>query len=88
MISQTVTVVNAQGLHMRPAGLLAAEMKKFKGCNVTLKANGKDIKATAIMQIMSAGIKSGTSVEIVCDGENEQEALNKAVEMFQNGFGE
>ena len=40
------------------------------------------------MQIMSAGIKSGTSVEIVCDGENEQEALNKAVEMFQNGFGE
>ncbi len=88
MLSQTVTVVNAQGLHMRPAGLLATEMKKFKGCNVTLKANGKDIKATAIMQIMSAGIKSGTSVEIVCDGENEQEALNKAVEMFQNGFGE
>lgn len=88
MLSQVVKVVNEQGLHMRPAGLLAGEMKKFKGCAVTLKVDGKSIKATSVMQIMSAGIKCGTTVEIVCDGENEQDALNKAVEMFQTGFGE
>ena len=28
MVSQTVKVINAQGLHMRPAGVLAKEMTK------------------------------------------------------------
>ena len=37
MVTKTVEVKNEQGLHMRPAGILAAEMKKFAGCTVTLK---------------------------------------------------
>ena len=40
------------------------------------------------MQIMAAGIKCGTQVEIIADGENEQAALDKAVELFESGFGE
>lgn len=87
MVSKTVEVVNEQGLHMRPAGVFSSEMKKF-GCAVTLRANGKDVKASSVMQIMAAGIKRGTKVEIICDGENEQAALDKAVEMFESGFGE
>ena len=35
MVSQTVKVINEQGLHMRPAGVFAKEMTKFK-CNVTI----------------------------------------------------
>ena len=88
MVTKTVTVKNEQGLHMRPAGILAAEMKKFAGCTVMLKAPEKSAKATAVMQIMAAGIKCGTQVEITADGENEQAALDKAVELFETGFGE
>ncbi len=88
MVSKIVEVVNKQGMHMRPAGLLAAEMKKFPGCSVLLKANGKEIKAGSVIQIMAAGLARGTQVEIVCDGENEQAALDKAAELFENGFGE
>lgn len=88
MVSKTVKVVNAQGMHMRPAGMLVAEMKKFLGCNTVLKVNGKEVKATAVMQIMAAGIKCGSEVEIVCDGEGEQEALDAAAGMFESGFGE
>lgn len=88
MVTKTVTVKNAQGLHMRPAGILAAEMKKFAGCTVTLKTDEKTAKASAVMQIMAAGIKCGTQVEITADGENEQAALDKAVELFESGFGE
>ena len=29
MVTKTVKVVNEQGMHMRPAGVLAQEMKKF-----------------------------------------------------------
>lgn len=30
MVSKTVEVKNVQGIHMRPAGMLVAEMKKFQ----------------------------------------------------------
>ena len=49
MVTKTVIVKNAQGLHMRPAGILAAEMKKFAGCTVTLKTAEKTAKASAVM---------------------------------------
>lgn len=88
MVTKTVEVKNTQGLHMRPAGILAGEMKKFPGCTVTLKTADKTAKASAVMQIMAAGIKCGTLVEITADGENEQAALDKAVELFESGFGE
>ncbi len=88
MVTKTVKVINAQGMHMRPAGELAKEMKKFEGCTITLKCGEKTAKASAVMQIMAAGIKCGSEVEIIADGENEQAALDKAVEMFESGFGE
>ncbi len=88
MVTKTVEVINAQGLHMRPAGELAKEMKKFADCTVTLICGDKTAKASAVMQIMAAGIKCGSTVQITAEGENEQAALDKAVEMFENGFGE
>lgn len=88
MVTKTIEVVNAQGIHMRPAGMLVAEMKKFPNCNVTLKCGEKTAKATAVMQIMASGIKCGSKVEITAEGENEQAALDKAVELFETGFGE
>ena len=56
MVTKTVTVVNEQGLHMRPAGQLAAEMKKFPGCTITIASGDKTAKATAVMQIMAADL--------------------------------
>lgn len=41
MVSKTVEVKNVQGIHMRPAGMLVAEMKKFPGCIVMLNTADK-----------------------------------------------
>ena len=75
MVAQTVKVVNEQGLHMRPAGVFAKEMTKFS-CAVTLDVAGKKI------------IKCGAEVTVECDGADEKEALAKAVELIESGFGE
>ena len=40
------------------------------------------------MNIIAACIKCGAEVEIVCDGEHEQEALSEAVAMIESGLGE
>lgn len=88
MVTKKVTVVNEQGIHMRPAGLLAKAVKAHPECEVTLNANGKSVKAKAPMQIMSACMKKGCEVEIVCDGADEQTVLEELAAMFEDGFGE
>ena len=88
MVSKKVEIVNAEGMHMRPAGLIAKAVKAHPDSEVILKAEGKDIKAKAVMQIMAAGLKKGTVVEIVVTGGEEQAVLDEIAAMFENGFGE
>ncbi|CDE29768.1 MAG: HPr family phosphocarrier protein [Ruminococcus sp.] len=88
MVSKKVIVINEQGMHMRPAGILAKAVKAHPDCEVTLQANGKTVKAKAPMQIMSACMKKGCEVEIVCNGAEEQAVLDEVVALFEDGFGE
>ncbi len=87
MVSKNVTIKNEQGLHMRPAGVFAKEMTKFKS-EVTLDYNGKKINAKSVMLIIAACIKCGAELTVECSGEDENEALAKAVELIESGLGE
>ena len=87
MITEKITVKNEQGLHMRPAGVLAKAAAKYP-CDVKLIVGEKEINAKSIMMIIGACIKCGMDVEIVCTGEQEQEALGEIKALFESGFGE
>lgn len=87
MVSKVVTVINAQGFHMRPAKEFAAEMAKFKS-KITLETNGKTVDAKSLMNLIAACIKCGAEVNIKCDGEDEAAALDKAASMIESGLGE
>lgn len=87
MTSKTLTITNAQGFHMRPAGAFASAMAKFNS-NVTIKFNGSDVNGKSLMNIIAAGIKCGSTIEIVCEGDDENAALDSAVALVESGFGE
>ncbi len=87
MVSKNITLVNAQGFHMRPAGEFATAMSKFKS-DVMIKFNNNEINGKSLMNIIAACIKCGSSIEIVCSGEDEEAALNEAVRLVESGFGE
>ena len=76
MVSQTVKVINEQGLHMRPAGVFAKEMTKFKSA-ITLETAGKKINAKSVMLIIAACIKCGAEVTVECEGEDEMKLLQR-----------
>ena len=82
MVSKEIKVINAEGLHMRPAA-----MGKY-GCNVSIEHNQTSVNAKSVMHLMAACIKCGAEIRIVCDGPDEEEALKAAVSMFEAGFGE
>ena len=87
MIKDKIILQNETGLHARPAGELVKLASTFR-CDVNLTANGKSVNAKSILAIMSLGIKARTEIEIECNGEDEEEAMKKIVEAFNNRFGE
>ena len=76
MVKETFVIENETGLHARPATEIAKIAMKYK-CDVNLIVNGKTINAKSPLMIMSAGIKSKTELEILCDGEDEEQAIEK-----------
>lgn len=77
----TYTIKDEIGIHARPAGNLVKLIKGFSS-SVTIEKDGKPpINATALMKLMSLGVKCGDTVKFSIDGEDE-EAAAKAIEEF------
>ena len=85
MVKKTFVIENETGLHARPATEIAKIAMKYP-CNVNLVVNGKTINAKSPLMIMSAGIKSKTELEILCDGENEEKALEELKTFLQSNL--
>jgi len=87
MISKTLTVVNPSGLHLRPAGGLFQTAMKLK-CDVIIECGEKRIIAKSVLNVMAAGIKSGTEITLICDGEDEAAAMETISQAIESGLGE
>lgn len=88
MKTQKVVLKNETGLHARPASELAKIATKYQS-TVNLIIEGKPvINAKSILNIMAAGIKNSTEIEIQCDGADEEAAMNELLNAFNNNFGE
>ena len=87
MVSQKVTVKNPTGLHLRPAGILCKEAMQFKS-HITFRYRENTANAKSVFSVLCACIKSGDEIELVCEGEDEQEALAALVHAIENGLGE
>ena len=80
MVKFTFMVKDEMGLHARPAGLLVKEAVKCSS-KVTLKKGEKTGDAKRIFNVMGLSIKSKEEVEVMVEGENEQEEA-AALEAF------
>lgn len=87
MLEIKTSVLNASGIHARPAGMLVKESAKFKS-NIELEFNSKKVNAKSIMGVMSLGLSQGDEVLLHISGEDENEAKEAIVALFEKGFGE
>lgn len=87
MVSRKVTVINPSGLHLRPAGMLSQTAMKYKSTTI-LECKEKRIVAKSVLNVMAAGIKCGTEINVVCEGPDEEEALDGVCEAIETGLGE
>ena len=72
---------------MRPAGNLRKEAMKYKS-KITFEYSGNTANAKSVLSVLGACIKSGDEITLVCDGEDEHEALRELVAYVESGLGE
>lgn len=87
MVSQNIKIMNPTGLHLRPAGNLCKEAMKYKS-KVTFNYGNNTANAKSVLSVLGACIKSGDEITLVCEGEDEEEALTALVAYIQSGLGE
>lgn len=82
-VSTSVTVLNPQGLHARPAALLARRVAEF---DATVTLAGVD--ASSLLSLMGLGLEQGATVVLEARGPQAGLAAEAVQAAFADGFGE
>jgi phosphocarrier protein HPr len=86
-LSTTACVVNALGVHTRPAATFAGTARAFE-CEIRLAANGRSADGKSIVGILSLAAAQGTTVEIRARGIDAADALPALRAIIESGFDE
>jgi len=87
MRQQDVTIVNKLGMHLRAAAVFIEAANKYE-CMVYLRKDERTVNAKSIMGLMTLAATYGSTVTVICEGEDENEALRVLTELISNRFGE
>ena len=85
MMEKTITVLNEEGLHARPAGLFVKAATGFKSV-IEVHKNGVTKNGKSIMSVMSLGCEKGDVLILRANGEDEQQALAALTHLFETRF--
>ncbi|CZT57372.1 HPr-like protein Crh [Eubacteriaceae bacterium CHKCI005] len=87
MYVKDVTVQNQVGLHARPATFFIQKANEFKS-SIWVEKEERRVNAKSLLGVLSLGIIGGTSIRIIADGSDEQQAVDGLVELVEAGFAE
>lgn len=76
MYEVEIMVMNEQGLHARPASIVAKKASKFTS-NITLIKDEKEYNAKSIINILSMAATKGDKIKIVANGDDEAKAVEE-----------
>lgn len=86
MIKQEVTITNRAGLQVEEAGVLCDAAMSFRSGIRFFYRGGSEANAKSVLSILGACIKSGETVELCIDGEDEEEAMETILRLIENHF--
>ena len=87
MVERDVQVMNAHGIHARPAAEIVKLAAKF-AANITLARDGLDVNAKSIMGVMMLAAECGSTVHVKAEGADAAAALDALSALIASRFGE
>ncbi len=83
--SKRVKVVNAQGLHARPADMLARCAIQFQS-HIELVKGNEPVDGKSILSILTLAAEQGTVLSIRAVGPDADEAVQALAALVEQGF--
>ena len=87
MIEREIAITNKLGLHARASAKLVQTMSGFRS-RAKLCAKGREVDAKSIMGVMMLAAGLGSTLMMRTEGEDEDEAMAAAVDLFARKFDE
>jgi phosphotransferase system HPr (HPr) family protein len=87
IVTRSVTVVNPQGFHLRPAHLFVKLAESFP-CHVDILKGNERINGKSILDLLTLRAEKGTTLSLQASGDRAEEALEALAKLFEAGFNE
>jgi phosphocarrier protein len=87
VVEKTVPIVNRLGLHARAAAKLMTLAARYNA-DVTISKGDKVENGKSIMGILKLGAAQGSSVTLIADGDDAEEAVHAMAELIAARFDE
>ncbi len=87
MLQREVEVVNANGIHARPAAEIVKLAGKYRA-HITIGRDGMEVNGKSIMGVMMLAAECGAYVTLKAEGEDAAEALDALEALIRSRFGE
>jgi len=87
MVTRSVEVTNALGLHARAAARFVHLATRFNS-QIRVSRDSKVMDGKSIMGILLLAAARGTKLTISADGPDEATAVDSLIQLVESGFGE
>ena len=78
------TIHEPTGIHAGPAIQIARIARQFADTAITVKRGSKSVSASALLRLLTLGVRRGDTVTITCDGPSEMAATVAMQNYFWN----
>lgn len=86
-LSRVMPIVNRKGLHARATAKFVHCVERFTS-DISVSRCGETVNGTSIMGILTLGAGIGTSITVIAQGDDAEEALDAIATLVANRFGE
>ena len=86
-MERSVTIVNKNGLHARPAAELVKTASRFQS-EITLVRDDLEVNAKSIMGVMMLAAECGADLLVRADGPDAEQAVQAIADLVARKFGE
>ena len=86
-VTRAVVIVNTEGLHARPADMLARLALKYHS-RIEVVCRSERVDAKSTLNLLILGATQGTEIIIQAEGDDAEEAVNSLAALVAGGFSE
>lgn len=84
-VTRAVVIVNTEGLHARPADMLARTALKYRS-KIEVLCRNERVDAKSTLNLLILGATQGTEIILVAEGEDAEAAVEALANLVAGGF--